>query len=327
VIQPDGKIVVVGRADEFGADDWGAVRYNTDGSLDTSFGSGGKITTGFGGDDAAYGVVVQPDGKIVVAGSADASGADDFGVVRYNPNGALDTGFSGDGKQTTDFGGNDPAFEAVVQSDGKIVVGGATDARGTDDFALARYNADGSLDHSYSHDGLQTTDFRGSDAAQKIAIQPDDKVVAVGSTQPRRGGSDFALARYGTNGSLDTSFSGDGLQTTDLGSSDDAALGVAIQPDGKIVLAGISLGNFGLARYQSNGALDPAFSGDGTVTTTFGGYDLAAGSMAIQPDGKIVAAGGTETADQDFALARYTTGGVLDSAFDGDGLVTTDFPP
>ena len=186
--------------------------------------------------------------------SASAWEADDFALARYNADGTLDTSFSGDGRQTTDFGGFDPATGVALQGDGKIVaVGGAGgDEFVADDFALARYNPDGSLDTSFSGDGKQTTDFGGSDQANGVVLQGDGKIVAVGHSVAVAG-ADFALARYNPNGSLDTSFSGDGRQTTDFGGFD-LANGVALQGDGKIVAVGVGRGtdrtsDLALARY------------------------------------------------------------------------------
>ena len=206
-------------------------------------------------------MALQGDGKIVVVGDAGGGGA--FALARYNPNGSLDPSFSGDGRQTTDFGDFGVARGVALQG-GKIVAVGIGDAG---DFALARYNPNGSLDPSFSGDGKQTTDFGGSDEASGVALQGDGKIVAVG----RDGPGDFALARYNPNGSLDTSFSGDGKQTTDFGDFD-GANGVALQGNGKIVVVGVGgTGNFALARYNPNGSLDPSFSGDGRQTTDFGG--------------------------------------------------------
>ena len=287
VRQPDGKIVAVGSDRQHGDDDFALARYNTDGSLDTSFSGDGKKTTDFGGDDdQATGVALQGDGKIVVVGSAGGCCFTpiNFALARYNPNGSLDTSFSGDGKQTTDFGGDGGANGVALQADGKIVAVGTRAA----DAPTSRSPAttpNGSLDTSFSGDGKQTTDFGGSDVARGVAIQGDGKIVAVGNAgratsrspattrtarstraspatasrrptsgaptgragwrsrgrQDRRGrasdGADFALARYNPNGSLDTSFSGDGKQTTDFGGSD-GANGVALQGDGKIVAVG-----------------------------------------------------------------------------------------
>ncbi|MBW3540365.1 MAG: hypothetical protein KY476_08850 [Planctomycetes bacterium] len=333
-LQADGKIVVVGTT---GGGDFALARYNADGSPDTSFDGDGKVTTDFGSlSDQAHGVAIQADGKIVVAGWSVQSGTGvDFALARYNADGSLDTSFSGDGKLTTDFGSStDQALGVAIQVDGKIVIAGLSVQPGTsNDFALARYNVDGSLDTTFSGDGKLTTDFAGSfDRAFGVAIQADGKIVVAGST-----GGDFALARYNADGSLDTNFDSDGKVTTDFASSvEQASGGVAIQADGKIVAAGISFqggavdfADFALARYNGDGSLDTGFSGDGKVTTDFAGaFDQATG-VAIQADGKIVAAGVSfqsgSSGPHDFALARYNIDGSLDTRFSGDGKVTTDF--
>src|SRR5215204_1986697 len=261
------------------------------GGLDPTFSGDGKQTTDFGhGADAAGGMALAPHGKIVAVGQT-GTGGYNWALARYNPPGALDPTFSGDGKQTTDFGGEpgiDVATAVAMQTDGKIVAVGRGGPGGS--FALARYKPNGSLDPTFSGDGKLTTNFgQFSDVAEGVVIQPNGKIVAVGSVGTT-GGQDFALARYNPNGALDPTFSGDGKQTTGFGRFD-GAQGMAIQPDGKIVAAGFALdGDFGLARYNPNGALDPTFSGDGKQTTGFGRFDGAQG-MAIQPDGKIVAAG------------------------------------
>ncbi len=164
---------------------------------------------------------------------------------------------------------------------------------------------------------MQTTDFGGGDYGADVAVQADRKIVVVGGT-----GSDFALARYNADGSLDSSFDGDGKLTTDLGGGGDGGADVAVQADGKIVVVGGSTGGFALARYNADGSLDPSFDGDGKRTTEFGGSGGTANGVALQPDGKIVAAG---HGGAGFALARYNTDGSLDSSFDGDGKQTTEF--
>jgi uncharacterized delta-60 repeat protein len=256
------------------------------------------------------------------------------------PPGDLDPTFDGDGKVTTDFAGIFEIAGAVaIQGDGKIVAAGtAADVSGISDFALARYNTDGSLDPTFDGDGKVTTDFAGaSDEANAISIQGDGKIVAAGVARiGLNGPQDFALARYNTDGSLDTAFDGDGKVTTDFAGANDQAHAVAIQGDGKIVAAGVAgdvisgTNDFGLARYNANGSLDTTFGGDlplpvpgdGKVTTDFAGPTDQAFGVAIQGDGKIVAAG---LSGSDFALARYNSDGSLDTAFDGDGKVTTDF--
>ena len=228
-LQGDGKIVAVGGGDAGGGNlDFAIARYNSNGSLDTSFSGDGKLTTDFGGSEVANGVALQGGGKIVAVG---VSGTGSFALARYNPNGSLDPSFSGDGRQTTDFGDDDVATGAAIQGDGKIVVVGG--GGGGDDFALARYNPNGTLDLTFSGDGKQTTDLGGEDKANTVALQANGKIIAVGEG----GNGDFALARYNPTGTLDTSFSGDGKQTTPFAGHDEAQ-GVAIQEDGKIVVVG-----------------------------------------------------------------------------------------
>ena len=171
--------------------DFALARYNPNGSLDTSFSGDGKQTTDFGGSTSARGGA--PGRRQDRRRRHGGTGSGDFALARYNPGGSLDTSFSGDGKQTTDFGGVDGANGGGAPGDGKIVAVGQTSG-GDGDFALARYNPSGSLDLSFSGDGKQTTDFGGSDGASGVALQADGKIVAVGGTGS--GGGDFALARY-----------------------------------------------------------------------------------------------------------------------------------
>jgi uncharacterized delta-60 repeat protein len=257
----------------------------------------------------------------------------------------LDSGFSGDGKVTTDFGATDYGRALAVQSNGKILVAGFSGSGPltfppSQDFALARYNADGSLDASFSGDGMLTTDFAGwSSHGEGVAVQSDGKiVVAGGAIDTGSGIFDFAVARYNSNGTLDTSFSGDGKLTTDLG-DDDTAYAVAIQGDGKIVVAGESVAGVGLARYTSDGSLDSTFGTGGIVTVMAGGAAAYLGSaMTLQSDGKILVSGyynhvETDVSDPfnpkittlfDFATLRFNANGTLDSSFSGDGIAVTD---
>lgn len=325
LLQPDTKIVAVGAASIGGTAIFALARYHEDGSLDTSFGSGGIVTTDFGGADTANAGLVQPNGKIVAAGQTDASGNDNFALARYNPDGSLDPSFGTNGLVTTNFGGTaaDVAFAVLLQPDGKIIAVGRSDVGGTNDFALARYNTNGSLDISFGTNGLVTTNFGGADAAAAAILQPDGKIIAVG--QSDAGGTlDFALARYNTNGSLDISFGTNGLVRTNFGGVD-VALAVALQPDGKIIAAGISDTDFALARYNTNGSLDTSFGTNGLVITNVGGTD-AATSVVLQSDGKIIAGGRSNVAGTtDFTLVRYTTNGSVDTTFGTNGFVTTSF--
>ncbi|WP_405941017.1 calcium-binding protein [Streptomyces sp. NBC_00207] len=328
VVQPDGKIVAVGGDVTDFVGNFAAVRYNADGSLDTTFGDGGRVSTDIaGGSDTANGVALQADGKIVVVGISEnlEGGVAWFTVVRYNADGSLDTTFDRDGKAVTDFGGGgaDQGSDIAVQADGKIVAGGGVGGL----FALARYNAlDGSLDSTFDGDGKVLTPFagiQGGSTAYGLALQADGRIIAAGDTTEGLV-RDFALARYNSDGSLDTSFSGDGRVTTDLGSMD-TAQDVAVQSDGGIVAVGGSgPGGFSLTRYLANGALDTSFDGDGRVTTSLGGPQGGSSAYDVvqQSDGKLVAVGGV---NGDFALARYLANGSLDTGFGGgDGAVATN---
>ncbi|MEK6282571.1 MAG: delta-60 repeat domain-containing protein [Acidobacteriota bacterium] len=312
--------------------------------LDPTFGVGGMVVTSFpGGLDTASDIAVQTDGKIVVAGSSGS----DYALTRYNIDGSLDATFGNGGRVSTDFPTGMGGFgtSMVIQPDGKIVVAGsATDpaSPSSSGFALVRYNTNGSLDTSFDGDGRVVTGFAGSSAAaEEIALQPDGKLVLAGTSRDNtNGNSVFALSRYNTDGSLDNSFDTDGRVTTDIpGLTFEEGYAVAIQANGRIVAAGQGTGAFVLTRYNIDGSLDTGAAGDltpadtfgtaGIVTTAFGGTFEQARSLAIQADGKIIAAGQTArstAADDNFALARYNAAdGSLDTTFDTDGKVTTDF--
>jgi uncharacterized delta-60 repeat protein len=311
------------------------------------FGIRGKVRTDFGGDDVANALAIQRDGRIVVAGRTGPA----FAVARYTQDGRLDPTFGDGGKVVTDFGappqkceGPDPgdmtctpeprgAAALAIQGDDKIVVAGG---RGSD-FALARYRPGGRLDSTFGSGGKVVTDVGARpgrwDQAQRganaIAIQPDGKILAAGA-----GPRDFALVRYTRDGRLDRSFASGGEVVTDFslvnppppssgGKPDDYAQAVAVQADGKIIAAGAS-GNGGyayaLARYLPDGRLDPTFGRGGEVVGSFGGDDASVvEALALQPDGKIVAAGSLGPRFLHNGLVRYTPAGRLDPSFYGGG--------
>ena len=316
------------------------------GNLDSTFDGDGKVTSQIGGMSfSGNAVAIQVDGKIIVVGSVNTGMSIDFAVVRYNANGSLDTTFDDDGLVTTNINDNAVATAVAIQADGKILVSGSTFINNVTrhNFAVVRYNPNGSLDPSFDGDGIVTTDINARDNfANAMAIQADGKIVIAGYALfviPQRnfggGGeltqSDYAAVRYNANGSLDSSFDGDGIVTADIGNFFDEATAVAIQIDGKIVLAGFSRDisdptdtDFSLVRFNSNGAADTSFGTDGKVTTVISPDDDRAYSVVIQTDGKIVVAGDGAFDGKDIVVARYNSDGTLDISFDGDGIVSTN---
>src|SRR5215471_16936724 len=342
-LQPDGKIIVAGISFigiSAAGGDFAVARYNTDGTLDSTFGVGGKVTTDFGLTDQASSVVVQPDGKIVVAGGTFVNfpAAGQFALARYNSNGSLDTSFGVGGLVRTSFGSSGCFASALVlQSDGKIIAGGTNfiDLQTNSDFGLVRYNPDGSLDSSFGNGGEVSTEFDGLlDNVSAVLIQPDGKFIAVGAASSSITSFDFALVRYLSNGTIDTTFGSAGKVRTDFGGSNiDMALAAALQPDGKIVAAGTNTDatgsrvTFAIARYNSNGTLDPTFDRTGRASVDFGSFNQAAKRVLIQSDGKIVTVGfpDDEASDSDFLLARLNVNGSLDTSFGVGGKVRTSF--
>jgi uncharacterized delta-60 repeat protein len=323
-VQSDGKIVVAGWSDLPSPrnSDFTVARYRREGTLDRSFGGFGVVFTDFGGSDAASGVTVQPDQRIVVVGGANG----EFALARYNPNGSLDATFSGDGKQLTNIGPGqtgDGAQGVAIQSDGRIVVGGNSfDPQSSRSrFALARYRRDGTLDPSLAGDGTQIAILgSGGSFAGSVALQRDGKIVLGGVATEQAGFRDFALARFRRNGVLDTSFDRDGKVLTAIGEQgQDQGRALAIQGNGRILLAGSSqrgprAGNrvdFAAARYMPSGSLDSRFGGDGIQTTSVLGRNVSsqARALVIEPGGKIVLAGITNSDPGspalDVALVRY----------------------
>jgi uncharacterized delta-60 repeat protein len=346
-VQADGKLIVVGQTyknNDFSGEDFVVTRYNTDGTLDNTFGSGGRVRTDFPGLAAVpSSAVIQPDGKIVVAGGAFPlfTFLGNFELVRYNPNGSLDRSFGNGGIVTTTFPEGSYASAVALQPDGKIIAAGTVfvdfiiGESSNTDFALARYNPDGTADTTFGNGGQVSTDFAGlEDDAFSVLIQPDGKIVAVGSANNPATYYDFAAVRYLGNGTIDTTFGVAGKVSTDFGDQNfDRARSAALQPDGRIVAAGFAISqnggvqNFAVARYTSNGVLDTTFSGDGKNQIDFGSCCQSAYQVLLQSNGKIVTVGyaNTEDSDSDFLLARLNPRGSLDAAFGVGGKVRTSF--
>jgi len=293
------------------------------GTLDTSFSGNGKRTKPPG---RGYAVAIQPDGKILVAGSQTNGFSANLMVARYEPNGSFDESFGKKGKAIIDFGGYAEAYSITLQGNGKIVTAGTL----MEDFAVVRFKRDGSLDSNFGVNGKVTTDFEGKrDEAKFVAIQPDNKILVIGTAFDSGGEqSKIALARYNPNGTLDNGFGKGGkVATTVTEVKFDYGSAFILQPDGKIVAAGYSYGintqfDFTLVRYQPNGKVDSSFGTNGFAITDFNGYDLAT-AIGVQQNGKMIVAGYSDFFNSVIDLARYTKNGLLDSSFGTKGKVIT----
>ena len=325
VLQPDGKLVVVGcRCPPPGEnmdDSLVIARYDRNGRLDDTFGSGGTVKASIGSAAAAWALVRQPDGKLVAAASSGKGAASRFALTRYSAVGRPDRSFGDGGTVTTAIGRGAAAEALVLQPDGKLVAAGYSGAG----FALARYDRHGRLDPSFGSGGTVTTSIGKGAVAHALLLQPDGKLVAAGSSgsSPNRR---LALARYDRNGHLDPSFGSGGTTAIPIG-KDAVAQALVRRPDGKLVVAGHGGSHafeFALARFGGDGRLDPAFGHRGVVTTDVGD-SAGAAALVLQPDGRLVAAGSVffEPDRDDFALARYDANGRLDPGFGRGGTVTT----
>ncbi|HVE59696.1 MAG TPA: FG-GAP-like repeat-containing protein, partial [Pyrinomonadaceae bacterium] len=312
------------------------------GDLDPTFDGDGILTRQF---ETTFNLApqtataIQPDGKIIFASTAWISfptgSGDGYTVIRYNPNGSLDTTFGTNGVVNTNVGNFEGVVNILLQPDGKIILSGERYSGNTrTDFALIRYNADGSLDNSFDGNGLAVATFTNFSEERwgAAALQSDGKIVVAGQTdnETENASFDWAVVRFNTDGSLDTTFDGDGRTSFSLGGDMELASSVAIQQDGKIIVSGTSNNgsnnDFTTVRLNSNGSRDQSFGVDGLVRTQFGSGNESAYSVKIQNDNKIVVAGGTfNGANTDIALVRYNTNGSPDPSFGTNGLVTASY--
>jgi uncharacterized delta-60 repeat protein len=338
-VQPDGKVVVAGTASNGTNDDFAVARYDRNGSLDPTFGNGGIVTTQVrrDADDRAAAVAIQPNGKIVVAGTTHdlTSGKYSFAVARYRPDGSLDPLFSRDGKQTTAVGaGQNGATSIALQLDGKIVVAGTTYPLTGSRFAVVRYRSRGGLDTTFGHGSGFTNILMGSTSAfafgNAVALQPDGKIVVAGRIQrspfvARNDG--IGVARLNPDGTRDMTFAGKGRTSAAIGSGQNGAYAVGIQPGGRIVAAGWAGKAIGIAGFAPDGSLDKGFGFLGVNLTAIGTTADVGRALAIQPDGKIVVAGATAfgaSGDESrFAVVRYGADGRIDPQFGTAGIVAT----
>jgi uncharacterized delta-60 repeat protein len=325
--------------------------FSQSGTLDTSFGNNGKVSTGFSdADSRANAVAVQPDGKIIAGGSAHTANTvnswemdtNNAVLVRYNADGSIDTSFGDEGLVMNDYytvansqGWNSDVLNIKVLDDGKILTYGGAYLGYGGLTVLARYNYDGSLDTAFGNNGHLSCVSSPIAGTNSFLIQPDGKIVVLGVQylQPGNGVyiSNFVVERFTEDGAIDTSFGTDGIVITSFGSGYNTPRAIALQSDGKIVAIGVTFDNkFALARYTVDGALDTTFDGDGKVMTSFGAGTYAwANFVSVHADGKILVAGTswnfTGTTVTNFSLARYNVNGSLDTSFGTDGKATSPF--
>lgn len=350
VIQPDGKILVLGvqnlnPSPGVYSSQFVVERYNTDGSIDNAFATNGRVATAFGSSyDIPKALALQTDGKIVAVGFTTGTTNPKFAIARYTINGDLDTTFGSDGKVLTSFGTGINCFANFVtlHPDGKILVTGTTTGIDGTDFALAKYNANGSLDTSFDGDGKATNAFDTSDNSSEINSvfeQSDGKFVI--TTTAYVGGAydqadDLVTRRYNSDGTTDTSFGTNGKVTTTFQTGFNTGLNIAIQSDNRILVAGYShplssaQNDFNVLRYQSNGTLDTTFNNNGKVTTKFDASNDNSTVMLLQPDGKLISIGVKSNltgypGTQDIAVSRYNNDGSPDTSFGNDGKVVSIF--
>ena len=323
-VQPSGKLIAMGFHNELGTQYYALARY-IDGSLDPTFGSGGRVIFGAGAGYPA-GMAIQSTGRIVVAGSLDNSTTGcqaDFYLTRLTVDGAVDTTFGSDGAVATDFGGCDAANAVTVAPDDSIAVAGATGGGG--DVAVALYTADGAPVPGFGSGGRATATGLGS--GQSVVIQAGGDIV-VGANNS----GDFGLIAFTSSGALDPAFGTGGSTSTFFGANDFGTLAqIAIRANGGIMAVGGDYDgtkyDIAIAGYDALGNLDPAFGTGGLVKTSLSatGEDQA-GGVAIQPDGNVVIAGWTCLTQCDFVVGRYLAAtGAPDASFGRHGIVTTDF--
>lgn len=342
IVQADGRIVLAGGVQQGTGTQIGLLRLHADGSLDSTFGAGGKrIERRVPAHIQAYAMQSLADGRFVVAGAiADGASTSRFVAARFSVDGVPDSTFGGDGYVVPSV----PEFQSVatslaIQADGKVVLAGwswnGTDSR----FVAARLHTDGTQDASFDGDGIVETDLgTQNDIANAVLVQADGKIVLAGYAAPSGGTSRMTLVRYLSNGALDATFDGDGKLSVPIGATGDGAYAITLQkgspgkPD-RIVVAGLG-SHFGplsngiaLVRLNLDGTFDTSFDGDGRMLTLLPGHNLIPTAVTTQTDRSgtvLITVGGTDVGNGRFLAARYTSAGALDVSFDGDGIATPD---
>lgn len=315
-VQPDGRVVAAGLTWNGSNYDFAIIRYNSNGSPDSSFNNNGQQITDLGSDEQQPHIIIQKNDKIILAGTAGQVNSSAVSLMRYNNDGTPDSTFGTGGKVISDLGYLFANATAVAaQNDDKIIVAVNTVDDGFNSgFIIARYNPDGTIDSTFGNNGVKTfSQDQFAFFGLSLTVQKDDKILIAGFTT-----ADLAVLRLNTDGSLDNTFSDDGIQTTDFGLSDEAATSVVVQNDGKIMVGGSSRGSANvslLSRYTANGNADSTFNGTGTEITHSGNVV----SIVLQNDGKILEAVGSQ-----FLISRFNVNGSIDNTFGNNGIQVTN---
>lgn len=337
----DGRVVIAGNMDDNAY--FGLVRYTNLGQLDATFGTGGVVTLrqGTNAEAVPYAVIVLPDNKLLVAGSSWMS-SKDFAILKLKENGTPDSTFGVNGWASTPALGFEDEIRAMtIQSNGMIVVAGTAEVSSGSkiyDFAVARFDANGTIDNSFGTNGVVTTNINANDIPEGVAVQSDGKIV-VGGTSNEDGDANYTVVRYTSGGVIDGGYGVGGIATYDMATfgtagSSDHGHGMALQADGKVLVTGFSApagggnGNVVTMRLTTTGALDITFSGDGIANFNYGVSNTDEGSraVAVQSDGKILVGGDTSGEHPwfDMLLLRYKSDGTLDSTFNSDGVALSN---
>ncbi|WP_084318952.1 beta strand repeat-containing protein [Deferrisoma camini] len=326
LLQAGGRfLVAVSTSLSYSSGETSIVAFDSSGVLDTTFGTDGVATWTLGGTSSGTSALaVQPDGKILAAGSAFASGVTtykDMAVARFTADGVLDTTFGTDGIATWDSGGIDEAADVAVLDTGEIVLAGATAY--PYDLVLARFLSDGSMDTSFGTGGSVTWDNSGgTDSAAAVAALSGGAIVVAGNTFVSGGTKDVVLLRYLSDGTLDPGFGTSGVVTWDGGQSDSAA-DMVVTDDGSILVVGTSDNGTDtdvlLLKFGADGALDTTFGSGGAVTWDGGGTSDQGLGLAVTADGKILVGGST---DGSGVVLRFSGAGQLDTTFGTNGVLT-----
>lgn len=340
-IQPDGKIIIGGNTTLAGANYSTLVRYNDDGSLDNTFGSGGKIVTQLKDRSLIASIAIQPDGKIVAGGTAHNYSTDlfldsSYAIVRFKMDGSIDSLFGNNGITTVKMSdGTGELKKLLIKSDGKILSAGFVDKPTFESIpVLVQLNQNGSLDSSFGSNGKQEGYINDIEKITDIVLAKDGKIYATGQMRNWEFVGDFALLRFLPNGSLDSSFGSNGVVKTDFnGNYNDLkvenALALVILPDSSLVVTGYDLttpATFALAKYKMNGSLDSTFGTGGKAITSVLGISGFANDILADHSGNIFVCGyAAQSSNSNFAIAKYFSNGRLDSSYGRNGIDTTDF--